>query len=181
MNINDPTPPTPDLRKPIQEKVLELGLERIIAYRLPDAPKCSQVAVRKRRQRTLQAEAGLERVDLSTTPERARVMRKIHKEGVTVTLKDLLPSHITGVFEEFEYVTGHIDDSQAPGVELWVRVMLGLPDNPPTQSQTRGSRLSHEYKLGRRVLQLKGWRRGFFELAFRLTSFKLSDLIPSRK
>lgn len=182
MSINSPTLPTPAQTKPIQEQVLELGLERIIAYRLPDAPKTSRVAVRKRRQRTLQAEAGLERVDLSTTPERARVMRKIHKEGVTVTLIDLLPSHITGVFEEFEFATGHNDDGQPPpGVELWVRVMLSLPDVSPPQSQTHGSRSSHEYKLGRYVLQLKGWRRWIFELAYRLTAFKLPKLIPKNK
>lgn len=65
-------------------------------------------------------------------------------------------------------------------VEQWVCAMLSQMDNPQPQSQTHASRSSHAYNLGRYVLQLKGWRRGIFELAYSVTAFRLSELTALR-
>jgi hypothetical protein len=181
MTITTILPPEPEQPKPTREQILALGLEPVQAYCVPEKRKRTLAAVRKDAQRERDSQAGLERLDLTSTRTAAPLLRLLARASVTGMLSPTLQSLIIKRLDDLEDVTGHIDDSQAPGVERWVGEMRSPPNNPPPQSQTPGSRPSKEYKVGRYVLQLTGWRRGLFELAYMLATFKLSDLIPRGK
>lgn len=181
MTITTILPPGQEQPKPTREQILALGLEPVQAYCVREKPKRTAAAARKRAERDRTNQAGLKRRDVTSTRAAAPLIRQLASASVTGMLTPAAQAMIINTLDAFDDVTGHIDDGQAPGVELWVREMRSRPNNPPPRSQTPDFRPSKEYKFGRYVLQLRGWRRRLFELAYVLSTFKLSVLIPRGK